>query len=169
MKKLRLLAGLVCAVAVAGCAGTTKSGNPQVLASPDKVSAMLADAADRAANALQSLAAIEQHQAPSAEDAPLTNVPPELRRAVTISWTGPAEPLLTSLADRAGYVFLTFGNPPPVSLVVSVNRENAPVVEVMKDVGLQLGARGTLRVNAEERTVELSYAPVQGAGGRASP
>ena len=37
---------------VMGCSGTHMRGNPQIVAEPDKITAMLADAADRASASL---------------------------------------------------------------------------------------------------------------------
>lgn len=146
-------------VALTACT-TGKSVEPQLVASPDSVSLMLAEAAGKASTALETLAAVEQVRTPGAEVGSIPNVPPELRRAVTISWTGPAEPLVKKMADRAGYAFMTIGNPSPVPLVVSVDVENRPVMDIMRDVGLQMGSRADLKVDASRRLVEIRYAPL---------
>jgi defect-in-organelle-trafficking protein DotD len=139
--------------------------NPQVVTSPDKVSLMLAEAADRASNSLESLAAIEQAKAPGVAVQPIHNAPEELSRAITITWVGPPEQILRKLADRASYDFLTLGNRPPIALVVNVDVQNEPVIEVLRDVGLQLGVRADVKVDSERRIIELHYAPVTGVGG----
>lgn len=133
------------------------SGNPQVAAMPDKVSLMLADAADRSSTALQTLASIEQHRTPHVAMAPIENAPPALMRAMTLNWTGPVEPVLKTLADRAGYGFQVLGSAPPVPVVVAVNAENKPVVEIMRSIGLQLGARANVRVDGATQMVEIHY------------
>jgi len=81
-----------------------------------------------------------------------------------VNWVGPVEPITKTLADRAGYNFLTIGNPPPVALVVSVDAENRPVIDVLRDIGLQLGMRADVRVDGGKRLVELHYAPNSGIG-----
>lgn len=138
---------------------------PQMVAAPDRVSLMLADAADRAADSLETLAAVEQARAPTVSVSPIKNAPPELRRAMTVNWVGPVEPITKKLADRAGYVFQTLGNPPPVPLVVTVNVENQSVIEILRSIGLQLGVRADIRVDSAGRTIEVHYAPVSGVGG----
>lgn len=145
--------------------GGVGARNPQVAATPDRVSLMLADAADRSSNALQTLAAIEQARTPNVSTAPITDAPPELQRAITLSWVGPVDPVVKLLADRAGYAFQTIGNPPPVPLVVSVDAENQPVVEILRSIGLQLGTKANVAVNGAARTVELSYVPYGGSAG----
>lgn len=134
--------------------------DPQVVAAPDRVSAMLADAADKASNALQTLAAVEQAKAPPAELARLDNAPIELRRAVTVSWIGPVDNIVKMMADRASYQFDVLGDVPPVPVVVNVNTENKPIIDILRDIGLQLGGRADVRVDANRRAIEVHYAPV---------
>ncbi|MEM6810933.1 MAG: DotD/TraH family lipoprotein [Pseudomonadota bacterium] len=160
--------GIVClslcvALVLPACAQMTQR-SPQVVASPDKVSLMLAEAADKASNALEALAAVEQSRAPAIAVEPIHNAPSELKRAATINWIGPADTLLRKLADRASYTFISVGNKPPVPLVVNIDKENAPVIEILRDVGLQLGMRADVKVDSINRMVELHYSPVTGLG-----
>ncbi len=136
--------------------------DPQVVASPDKVSLMLAESADKAANALQTLAAVEQAGSPGVRVAPIADAPAELARAITINWVGPADQITKKLADRASYGFLTMGDAPPVPLVVSIDATNQPVIDVLRDIGLQMGERANLRVDSARRMIELHYVPVSG-------
>lgn len=153
-------------MALGACGGfnQTQKRDPQVVASPNKVSLMLADAADRASDALETLAAVEQSRAPSIAVQPIHNAPPELARAITITWIGPAEPLVKKLADRASYTFLTIGDRPPVPLTVNIDAENRPVIDILRDTGLQLGVRADVKVDSTRRVIELHYAPVTGVG-----
>lgn len=155
------LTGL-CAFALASC-GPPKR-NPQVVASPDKVSLMLAEAADKASNSLETLAAIEQSRSPGVAVQPIHNAPDELNRAMTLTWVGPPEQVLRKLADRASYNFVTLGNRPPVPLVVNVDVQNMPVIEILRDIGLQLGVRADVKVDSTRQIIELHYAPVTGVG-----
>ncbi len=139
--------------------------NPQLVASPDKVSLMLADAADRASSAIETLAAVEQARSPGVAVNPVPDAPPELRRAITVNWVGPVEPIAKKLAERAGYSFNTIGTPPPVAIVVSIDVENRPVIDVLRNLGLQLGVRADVRVDGARRVVEIHYAPTTGVGG----
>lgn len=142
--------------------------DPQLVAQPDKVSMMLAQAADRASNALEDLAAVEQKRTPEAGVPAIVNAPVELRRAVTISWIGPVDQITKMLADRAGYKFNSLGMAPATPVVVEVNATNKPVIEILRSIGLQLGARANVHVDSASRVVELSYAPVTGMGDIAS-
>lgn len=163
--KAALLGAFAVALAMGLNACALPERNPQVVASPDKVSLMLADAADRASNSLETLAAIEQQKSPGVAVQPIHNAPEELMRAMTITWVGPPDQILRKLADRASYNFVTLGNRPPVPLVVNVDVQNQPVIEILRDIGLQLGVRGDVKVDSERRIIELHYAPVTGVGG----
>ena len=90
----------------------------------------------------------------------LENAPIELRRAITVSWVGPVEQITKTLSDRASYTFEVLGDQPPVPVVVNINVTNKPIVDVLRDIGLQLGTRANVRVDSNRRVVELHYAPV---------
>ena len=163
MNKLLTLSMLLTAVILSACEQLPKR-EPQVVAAPDKVSQMLANAADKASNALESLAAVEQARSPNVSVEPIAGAPPELMRAMTIQWVGPADQLLKKLADRASYNFLTVGDRPPVPIVVNVDVTNEPVINLLRNVGLQMGVRGNVKVDSAAKIVELQYAPVTGIG-----
>lgn len=167
IKIRRSLPGFVTALAVLAMVSGCKlpERNAQVVASPDKVSLMLAEAADKASNSLQTLAAIEQTRSSGVSVQPIVNAPEELSRAITLTWVGPPEQILRKLADRASYNFVTLGNRPPVPAVVSIDVQNKPVIEVLRDVGLQLGVRGDVKVDSQAQIIELHYAPITGVGG----
>lgn len=158
----------VAALALSACApgqAVQKNNNPQLVASPEKVNLMLAEAADRASGALETLAAVEQARSPGVAVEPIADAPVELKRAITVNWVGPVEPIAKTLADRAGYAFMSVGEQPPVPVVVSINVENRPVIDVLRSLGLQLGQRADVRVDGVRRMVEIHYAPVTGVGG----
>lgn len=138
--------------------------DPQVVAQPDKVSMMLAQAADKASNALEALAAVEQKRTPAGQVPAITGAPAELNRAITINWVGPVDQITKILADKASYRFVTLGAVPATPVVVSVNVTNAPLIEVLRNVGFQLGARADVYVDSAEKMVALTYAPATGRG-----
>lgn len=155
---MRTALKLMVCVALVGCQGTpVKYDQPQVVADPDKVSAQLAQAADKASNALQTLATIEQTRTPSASTAPFDNVPVELRRAISINWVGPVEAVTKTVANRASYGFSVLGEGPPTEMIVNLDVENKPIIDVLRAIGLQLGTGADIVVDANSRTVELQY------------
>jgi defect-in-organelle-trafficking protein DotD len=154
-------------VCLLACSGHSeiRGENAQLVAAPDRVTAMLAEAADRASIAIETLAAVEQARSPDIAVGPISDVPPELDRALTVNWIGPVEPIAMKVANRAGYAFQSVGNPPPVPIVVSLDVENKPVIDILRSIGLQLGVRADIRVDEQRRMVEVHYAPNTGVGG----
>lgn len=138
-------------------AGDTK---PQLVAEPDKTSLMIADAADRATKALEGLSQVEQVRTPSAAQAapPIANAPMELQRPVTFAWSGPVEPVAADIAAWTGYAFRTVGDQPPTPIIVTLDVFNTPMVEVLRDIGLQMGTRADLKLDANRRVIEIIYA-----------
>jgi defect-in-organelle-trafficking protein DotD len=163
--KLSIALLLSCMVLLPACESRFREGAPQLVAEPDNVAAMLADAADRAANSLEKLAAVDYARSPGVAVGPVSGAPAELRRAISLQWTGPVEQVAQALADRSSYNFLIVGASPPVPIVVEIDAENKPVVEVLRDIGLQMGKRADIRVDAERKVVEIHYAPVAGTEG----
>jgi defect-in-organelle-trafficking protein DotD len=157
------LSGLAVLGTMSACGPIDKMYSPQIVAAPDKASMMIAEAADRASVALETLAAVEQARSPAIAVAPIADAPAELRRAMTVNWVGPVEPMGKTLADRAGYNFRTVGEAPPVPIVISLDEENMPIIDILRSIGLQLGRRADVKVDAERRVVEIHYAPVTGA------
>ena len=143
-------------LAVSGCTFKNNTGH-QLVAEPDGISLRLAASVDRASTALETLAAVEQTRTPLATVSPVTDAPRELLRSISVNWVGPIEQITERLAERVGYNFNVVGIRPPVPVVVTLNAVEKPVIEVLRDLGLQGGTRADVVVNAENRTVEVSY------------
>ena len=103
MKSVVLLA--VCGVFLTGCTNPYRAPQPQLVAEANSVDLMLAEAADRATRALETLSAMESTQMPVKPIATVARAPQELQRAVTFEWSGPAEPLVEELARKSGYSY----------------------------------------------------------------
>ena len=71
----------------------------QLVAEPDPVALRLSAAVDKATAALQTLAAVEQSRNPGANLQMPPTAPVELRRIISVDWTGPIEPIARTLAD----------------------------------------------------------------------
>lgn len=158
LKQNNLLIAAMTILLLSGCAlRPMPVEDPQLVASPDSVSVRLAEAADRASRSLETLAAVEQAASPEVDIASIPAAPQELRRTINIDWYGPVEQVARILADRASYNFQSFGNVPPTPIVVTITSRNRQVIDVLRDVGLQLGSMAQLKVDAQRRVVELYY------------
>jgi len=159
-KKITVLYATVFAGLLAAC--TQYKVDQQLVAEPDPVALRLTAAVDKASAALQTLASVEQAHNPGAALQVPPSAPVELRRIVSVNWTGPIEPITKTLADRAGYQVQINGSQPPVPVVVSVTAREKTVIEVLRDVGLQAGQRADVVVDPNHHLVEVNYAPVSG-------
>jgi defect-in-organelle-trafficking protein DotD len=148
-----ILAGLV----LSGCEPPTVT---PVATEPDIVTVKLAQAADKASKALDSIAGIEQQRNPASppvED--YSGAPANLMQPVSIRWSGDIGPITKTLAERAGMRFRVKGNIPPIPLTVNVDVYQQPILHVLHDIGLQAGHRADLAVDGASGVVELRYAP----------
>ena len=85
-------------------------------------------------------------------------------RAITINWVGPVDQIVKTLADKSSYRYIVLGSVPPVPLTVNIDVTNKPIIEVLRSIGLQLGARADVYVDSAEQIIALTYAPVTGRG-----
>lgn len=157
-KTILLLAGFL----LTGCASLMQGAAVKpVPTEPDLVGLRIAQAAEKAAGALDEIAGIEQQRAPALPPVDdYTNAPPALMQVITVRWAGPVEQMLQTLATRAGMRLETKGNRPGVPLMVNVNVYQKPMIEVLRDMGLQVGRRADITVNSTLGVIEIRYAPV---------
>lgn len=153
---------------IAGCAALAACENSMgvtpVATEPDIVTVKLEQAADKASQALDSIASIEQQRAPASppiED--YSSAPPNLTQPVTIRWSGPIEQISKALADRAGLRFRVKGREPAAPLTVNVDVYQQPLVHVLRNIGLQAGQRADLAIDAKGGVIEIRYAANDGS------
>lgn len=163
--KLRplLFLALVSVAALAGCDSVSTISSTSVTpvaTEPDIVTVKLAQAADKASQALDVIAGIEQERSPATppvED--YSNAPPSLMQPVSVRWSGNIELITRALAERAGYRFRIKGSIPPVPVVVHVDAYKQPILHILRDIGLQAGHRADIAIDGTGGAVELRYAP----------
>jgi len=155
--KISRTAMLFVSVLLAGC---SREMTP-LATEPDLVSTRIAQSAEKAAKALDTISSIDQMRAPAMpEPEDYSSAPAALTQPITVRWTGPIEQMAETLAQRAGMRFQTTGGRPGVPLLVSVDVYQKPLIEVLHDLGLQAGRRADVSVNSTSNTVEIRYAPV---------
>ena len=163
MMRLRVLTNLslvVVLVALTACENNGLTVTP-VATEPDLVSTRIAQAAEKASEALNTISGIEQQRSPAAPPAPDYNgVPPNMMQPITIKWTGPIEQITQTLATRAGLRFRTKGRMPPVPLTVNVDVYQQPLIDVLRNIGLQAGRRADLNVDGQGGVIEIRYAAI---------
>jgi len=156
----KLWALLGTALLLAACEQQTTTVTP-VASEPDIVTAKLEQAADRASQALDTIAGVEQQRAPilpPVED--YSMAPPNLTQPITIRWSGPIEQISKMLADRAGLQFRVKGRVPPDPITVTIDVYEEPLFQVLRDIGLQAGQRADLAIDARSGVVEVRYVSI---------
>ena len=166
-RRLLLLAILL--LAPTGCAWFAAPG-PETAATggaldPDGPEALLAVAAGRAEAALTLLARVRAAERPPAPVATPRVVPRELLRRVDIAWTGPLTGLAAALARKAGYRFRVAGPRPAQAAIVTLEARRRPLIELLREAGIDAGDQALLTVDARTRTVGLDWAERRRGGG----
>lgn len=129
---------------------------PPAQSAPSFLEKTLADAAMKSSAAMATLAQVEATKTPPAQSGAVT-IPDELKRPVTLDWSGPMTSIAAAIADQVGYTFTELGSPSPTPVLVTVKVEDRPVYEVLEDIGLQAGRLVTLAVNVDQRRIEVRH------------
>ncbi|WP_456717760.1 MULTISPECIES: DotD/TraH family lipoprotein [unclassified Bradyrhizobium] len=157
---LAATAVVVLAMTLAGCATRINDSRTEELdsASRQMVADSLAQSADRAVRAQESLAQVERARTePAPPSLDVTGLPPELRRQATMTWSGPGVAAARETAGLMGYEFRVVGNPPGTPPMVNVNARDLPVAKILEDIGLQVQGTAQVVVDANQKRVEFRY------------
>ena len=134
----------------AACAKKTDSGLSQNPA--DFVAVTLGNAAEQAHGELAMLAKLRGQGLQ-----PLLPPPdPSLTRAVSVSWTGPADGALKEICLQTGYRYQTMGAPSAQALVVVVHGLNRPAYDLIEDIAWQIQPQAVVRVDPIGRVITLA-------------
>lgn len=156
---LRPASWIILLISMTACGTTTVT---PLVAENDPVSLRIAQAAEKASKSLDTIAGIEQYRTPMPPMEDFSGAPPALAQPVTVTWSGPAEQIVQTLALKAGYRYRIAGIQPPLPLTVNVNSYEQPLIDLLRDIGLQLGNRADVAVDAKNSVVQLRYAPTDG-------
>ena len=119
---------------------------------------LIRETAITASKSIQSLSVLEHASKPDVKKKPAPNpIKTGLDQRVTIEWTGPVEPLLSKLAKNAHYRVNFLGQKPVAPILVSVNRSNAYMADVIQDVAYQVQRFADLSIVSSEKLLELRY------------
>ncbi|MDD3288742.1 MAG: DotD/TraH family lipoprotein [Alphaproteobacteria bacterium] len=158
-KYLSLFIMPLAAISLFGCAQSFEV--KPIATEPDIIGERVAQAAETASRALNNISGIEQQRTPLKSVPDYTDAPSNLTKAITVKWSGPIDQIVRTLASHANVSFRIKGSVPPVPLVVSVDAYQQPIIQVLRDIGLQAGHRADLSVDAQHGIIEIRYAPVE--------
>lgn len=152
-----VVALLVSALLVSGCATTTPLSQDQAQSQPDPaLSLALAHAAARISNELTVVANVQAARHPVHVNPPAPQVGPLAMRA-SLNWNGPAAPALKALATFMGWRFAERGSSPISPPLVSIHASDRKIFHILNDVGAQTGPGVTVLVNVGKQRVTLDY------------
>jgi len=151
---------LLSGVLIAGCSQFSPVVKP-VATEPDLIGERVARAAETAARALNDIAGIEQQRTPLKQVPDYVDAPTNFTQPITVKWSGPIEQITQTLAVKAGASFSTKGRVSGVPLLVNVDVYQQPLIQVLRDIGLQAGQRADLSVDSQRSVVEIRYAPAE--------
>lgn len=80
-----------------------------------------------------------------------------MSRHVYIDWSGPANTLLYDLSKMIGYKYQAIGSVPVIPALVSLHHDDIALVDVLRDVTLQIHQKADLAIFSDQRLIELRY------------
>lgn len=164
MKCLIRLSLIAAAVAISGCASQHTARTTSVMVTPpthplNELRGVAVEARDE----LRLLAKImdaknaptltkDQHAQKSFQ---ASHVPKGFERNVKFAYTGNASRAAEAIAKIAGYQFKTLGEKTPNEPWVTINVDNMPLNEALKELGVQTGS--SMRVEIHDQMMVLVY------------
>lgn len=127
---------------------------------PLSVDEKIANAAESVSTSLRSLSRAEQADNPQASAGP--SVAPEgLRTKLNVTWSGPIHQfMLNAMKHTDSYSLTIRGKEPAIPVIVTVDRKNVTLYEIIRDVAIQCGARANVVIDVTDprnKQVILEY------------
>ena len=140
--------------AVIACVFTVLTGCATVPERNDVV--VLDQIHSSAARIERQLTALSAARAPQVTAYPQPTSGP-LADPITLSWSGPMEPAVQSVADLIGFRVRHTGRPPTLPILVRVRVHNTAAFSVLQTLGWQAGTRAGLVVVPARRVIDIVY------------
>lgn len=169
-QKLMISLIAVAATAMTGCATTTRSADPANM-STERIYSTLVEVAHSIdlnqrilaeAKNTQVMVDAVAAQSPAArnkiEHLTTNKIPYGMDERISLEWSGPIEEIVDVLVDGTQkYTFLPEGKRPPTPILVRVSARDRQIGEILRDVGVQAGARADIIVDENTMLVKLKY------------
>lgn len=118
----------------------------------------IAEAASAVGQSLQQLSAVQMTVHPPKKlSKPFNPQALGMDKTASISWTGPAEPILKKIAEATNYHFRVIGKRPAIPALVSLDMHNKPIADILRNIMYQVVMKADIAVYARSRTIELRY------------
>jgi defect in organelle trafficking protein DotD len=151
--KLTKIALVIMAISLSACAssGANKQSTTNTMTVAQiSVDEKLSLAAESVRNSLSDLAKAEMASQPAAK--PVSNkAPPGLDTRLNVTWNGPIQQFMEKAAQLSGgYTFVSRGKVPAIPVLVTVNRKNVTLYELIRDVATQSGSRANVIIDSSD-------------------
>lgn len=124
----------------------------------EQAQAQVAEAATAIGQSLQALSAVQMTiHPPQRLNKPFDPHAIGMDKMASIDWTGPAEPILKEVAYAANYRLRVIGKKPALPVLVSINIENQPLADILRNITYQIVMKATVAIYPKSRTIELRY------------
>jgi hypothetical protein len=134
------------------CVACAKKTDSRRSAPADFVTVTLGNAAEQAHGELAMLARLRgQGMQPL-----LPSPDPSLDKAISISWTGPANGILKEICLKVGYRYQETGRLSAQSMPVVVHGLNKPAHALIEDIAWQIQPQAVVRVDSVNRVLTLA-------------
>jgi defect-in-organelle-trafficking protein DotD len=127
-------------------------------ATDQQAQAQIAEASIAVGKSLQQLAAIQMTVHPPKHlRRPFNPNTIGMSKTASISWVGPVEPVLKKIAQATHYHLRVVGHKPSLPVIVSLNAQNRPIADILRNIMYQVILKADIAVYAKSRTIELRY------------
>lgn len=118
----------------------------------------IAEAATAVGQSLQELSAVQMTVHPPKKlQKPFNPQAIGMDKLASVSWTGPVKPLLVKIAQATHYNLRVIGKKPNLPVLVSLNVNNQPIADILRNVTYQVVMKANIAVYPKSRTIELRY------------
>ena len=144
---------------LAGC--TTSSQNTSVVQN-ENANVTLAQAASTISDSLTQADAVQRATASPLALKKLVNLDNDsqtygMASLASIDWSGPIGPVVKSIAQAANYKLRILGRPTALPVLISINVNNQPLGDILRDIDYQAGSKANIVVYPDNQLIELRY------------
>lgn len=118
----------------------------------------LAESATAVGHSLQQLSAMQLAVHPHAQMLP--PVDPKLlhlSQTASISWNGPAEPILARIAEEGHYHLHVLGQQPAIPTLVTLDVHDETLAQIVRDIRYQIHNTADVHIYPDQHVIELRY------------
>lgn len=155
----KLIKIIIVSLLLAGCSKVFKK--PPHNEPSDDATIKLAEAASSVSDSVQEMARVEKVTNIAVKDN-IVAIPNayNLQTRASIDWAGPIEELTLRIAKAAHYRLRILGQEPTIPILISLNRKDESLAEILRNIDYQAGRRAYIHVYPNSQVVELRYAKI---------